>query len=357
MMNILARILSHGFAIAVVVILAVGYIYRGELFPGMELPAFLYPGTPATTEAEAPAGDVDRDEPAAEIAPAEVAGEPAAGKQAEDTPIQQPQESLEQGPADAGTAVPAAGSEPDAAAPGEPPEEIAGEEPEAMAVPVEPPAEPAGEEPLATVDTSEPEVPAVTPVDSMQQEPPVPTADIPGEPVTAVDATAPATPAATADVATPVTPAESAPAEDSQPAESAQETAGYAATPAPPADIDETTTPAVDGATDRPYQLLAMAREAFWMHDYAEAETKYRDLIALEPDNPDGYGELGNMYFTRGDWEQAADAYFKAGKLLVQAGRTEQAEVLVEVIRGLNGKQADELEALLKAASDTDRSQ
>jgi tetratricopeptide (TPR) repeat protein len=110
----------------------------------------------------------------------------------------------------------------------------------------------------------------------------------------------------------------------------------------------------VDGTTDKPYQLLAVAREAFWMHNYAEAETNYRDLIALEPDNPDGYGELGNMYFTRGNWEQAADAYFNAGKRLILAGRLQQAEVLVKVIRGLNGKQADELETLLNAASDTD---
>jgi hypothetical protein len=63
------------------------------------------------------------------------------------------------------------------------------------------------------------------------------------------------------------------------------------------------------------------------------------------------------MYFTRGNWEQAANAYFNAGKRLIQTGRIEQAEVLVKVIRGLNGKQADELEAMLKAADDTDKSQ
>ena len=40
-MNILARILSHGFAIALVVLLAIGFMYRGELFPDMPLPAFL----------------------------------------------------------------------------------------------------------------------------------------------------------------------------------------------------------------------------------------------------------------------------------------------------------------------------
>jgi hypothetical protein len=365
MMNILARILSHGFAIAVVVILAVGYIYRGELFPGMELPAFLYPGAPATTEAQAPAGDVDREEPAAEIAPAEVTGAPAS-EQAEEMARQQ---APVPGPADTGT-VSEAGSEPEGtvpddapaevteeesetmAAPGEPPAETAGEEPEAMAALGEPPAETTGEEPLATVDASEPEVPVVASVDSLQQQPPVPTEDMPAEQEATADVTAPG-----------VSAEPPAPAEDAQPAAGTQETAGAeTVTPVPPAAITGTTPPAVDTparpeATDKSYQLLAMAREAFWMHNYEEAEKKYRDLIALEPDNPDGYGELGNMYFTRGNWQQAAEAYFNAGERLIQSGRLEQAEILVEVIRGLNGKQADELEALLKAASDTDRSQ
>ena len=42
-MNNLARIVSHGFAIVVVVILGIGFIYRGQLFPDLELPDFLVP--------------------------------------------------------------------------------------------------------------------------------------------------------------------------------------------------------------------------------------------------------------------------------------------------------------------------
>ena len=40
-MKLLARILSHGFAIAVVLLLAIGLIYRGKLFPEYDLPGFL----------------------------------------------------------------------------------------------------------------------------------------------------------------------------------------------------------------------------------------------------------------------------------------------------------------------------
>ena len=61
-MNLLARILSHGFAIAIVLLLAIGLIYRGELFPDWELPEFLTLGTQTesdrtdTPAAESPAG-------------------------------------------------------------------------------------------------------------------------------------------------------------------------------------------------------------------------------------------------------------------------------------------------------------
>ncbi len=40
-MNLLARILSHGFALALVALIAVALMYRGELFPEWELPEFL----------------------------------------------------------------------------------------------------------------------------------------------------------------------------------------------------------------------------------------------------------------------------------------------------------------------------
>jgi hypothetical protein len=106
----------------------------------------------------------------------------------------------------------------------------------------------------------------------------------------------------------------------------------------------------VEPAAASSYELLAAAREAFWLRDYETAENKYRQLIVMEPDNPDGYGELGNMYFSQGKWEQAATAYFDAGTRLVAEGQLEQASQLVDVIRGLDGSQADELNELITAA-------
>jgi Tetratricopeptide repeat len=104
-------------------------------------------------------------------------------------------------------------------------------------------------------------------------------------------------------------------------------------------------------AEAKPYELLAAAREAFWMHNYDDAEKNYRALTELEPKNPDGYGELGNMYFSQGRWDEAAAAYYEAGTRLITEGRLEAARELVNVIRGLNGKQADELEKLVTSAA------
>ena len=67
-MNLFARIMSHGFALAVVAMLAIGLIYRGELFPDMELPAFLQVERLAKDSREAPA------ETGSDVQPAQAAG-------------------------------------------------------------------------------------------------------------------------------------------------------------------------------------------------------------------------------------------------------------------------------------------
>ena len=101
------------------------------------------------------------------------------------------------------------------------------------------------------------------------------------------------------------------------------------------------------------YQLLASAREAYWLRDYQTAEDFYRRMIADDPDNPDGYGELANMYFNQGNWEAAASAYYEAGSRLVKAGLLAPARELVDVIRGLNGPQADALDQEVQAAHES----
>jgi len=104
-----------------------------------------------------------------------------------------------------------------------------------------------------------------------------------------------------------------------------------------------------------PYRLLAAAREAYWLRDYATAEEKYLAMIKLDPDNPDGHGELGNMYFSEGKWDLAAAAYFEAGKRMADEGLLSEARELVDVIKGLQGSQAAELEQYIAGKTPTDQ--
>jgi len=354
-MNILARILSHGFAIAVVAILAVGYIYRGELFPGMELPAFLYPPestqsgageTPGATTAEvAPEGSVTESvEEAPDIqdmsgtpeyqvteaeegipAPAEVRTE---GTDTGSTvPAIQPARELQPPPVSAGGITQVPGM-PDVAGPAQEAEEIPPPVSGETGVQTSLVPEEAGEQPsMVPAEEAGEQLPVV------EEEPPV------ASPVEEVPSPG-------------SMPPEMLTGEGEMPAETAEPQAAAGDIPAPGPEITGETTgmPATAGTGGGDaYHLLAAAREAFWMHDYDEAEANYLKLIELEPDNPDGYGELGNMYFTQGKWDAAATAYFRAGTNLVSSGHIQQAELLVQVIRGLDGNQADELDKLIAA--------
>ena len=76
-------------------------------------------------------------------------------------------------------------------------------------------------------------------------------------------------------------------------------------------------------------------------------------MIDLDPSNPDGFGELGNMYFSQGKWELASATYFEAGKRLADEGLLEQARQLVDVLKGLQGPQAKTLEKYIADKSTT----
>ena len=423
-MNILARILSHGFAIALVLLLAIGFMYRGELFPDMPIPGFLGIEKPATDETEpATAADTDTAGPEAESLTApdvatETATETAPVAAA---PATEPAEDAGSEPPPAGDTEPdtdtAVGTEMPAVVP-----EAESREPEAetvIPVPAMPETDPGStseadmQESVAetsqaveegtAVDESVAEaadaiagavVPAPPPATDETVSLDAPADTTAPEDTSAVEAAAPATePAApetapaqeeavdrpAAEEAAPVPPAtdadatiESAPAAESPAGDSSAE-------PVPPAaDIAEQTAvaddtepaeitapgvgaapPAMDTAApaatslqttldmSRPYHVLAAAREAYWLRNLEEAETLYRQLIALEPENPDGYGELGNLYFAQGRWEDAASTYFEAGKRLAHSGHIQEARNLLEVIRGLNSPQADELAGII----------
>jgi tetratricopeptide (TPR) repeat protein len=105
-----------------------------------------------------------------------------------------------------------------------------------------------------------------------------------------------------------------------------------------PTDEETAVTPA-----ERAKTMLADARQAYWLQDYAGAEKHYRALAALQPDNPEPHGELGNLYYSQGKWKEAGAAYYEAALRLLRAGNRTQAMRLYRVIMGLDPESAEKL--------------
>ena len=318
-MKLLARILSHGFAIAIVLLLAVGLIYRGELFPEYNLPELLDIGKLAKQKEKATTAQAEEETP-----------EPETSTSAQATPDDrsQPPGSESQG---------VSGADRDAAGTTAMPDSPAAiEEPDAIR------REPSTEtetQPSSGMESATAPVVIVEEVEEVteNQEGTAGSAPVAPEPATnaqSQDSELPESAAPAMDMSEPAVVSG-----DEAPAAAAQPESGEADTAKPPAKQQENA-----------YALLAAAREAYWLREYEVAESKYQALIRLEPDNPDGYGELGNMYFSQGQWDEAASAYYEAGARLVQQGLLDQAEELVAVIRGLNGDHADVLQEKINAA-------
>jgi hypothetical protein len=356
-MNLLARILSHGFALAVVVLLGVALMYRGDLFPEWQLPEFLVIEDDTSSGAD-DASPVPEDTAtaSAETAVTEPAEAPQVDVVAQDAvpPVDEAVTDMdvttaEPGPVDAAVVEDVVDTE---AAPEEPVVVMTDKAPEAAAmtgadITASVPDEADVAAPHDNADSDQTEATLATP----------PAGDTTSEDVTEQAEDTPLTPSVTdtdttsegvtEQVESPV-PEAAAPMPVADPvAEPDPESE-----PEPePAVAEMPVAPAGDGDGKNAYALLAAAREAYWLHDFEMAETHYQQLIQMEPDNPDGYGELGNMYFAQGQWEQAAAAYYEAGVRLLEAGKAVQARQMVDVIRGLNGVQADELEKQINAAN------
>ena len=345
-MSLFARILSHGFALVVVVLLGLGLVYRGDLFPDMELPEFLAferaadSGTNEMTDSVTPGETMSADDgqvpgSAVQSSVADAAGsvQDTLSETADKTTagsIVAPADEAPASPLEDSTRVPATMAD-DMSAGDAGDVDVEGEAD--TVVPETPVAVPAADEPAVT-DTQ--------------------TRAAPPMPVAAADM-----PAGEADLAVPATTAVISSEPGGQagaatdPASAVSEQVEPSAVVGSPAKSQQSVskTLAAGKPAESPYRLLAAAREAYWLRDYATAEEKYRALIDLDPTNPDGFGELGNMYFSQGRWEQASATYFEAGKRLADEGLLGQANQLVDVLKGLQGTQAQALEKYIAGKS------
>lgn len=366
-MNLIARILSHAFAILIVLLLAVGFVYRGDLFPEFDIPEYLSlekaESTTPVEEQAAEAAAVAKPEtvPAGsepETPPAMPAGEmPPVEQPAPEPSVTEPQESIPSaGPevVEEATAETAGEAVPEKAPVGIPAEAAAPAAAEAEGI-AEPPAtlvQPVTESAVEQVEeTASDQGVTATRADETGAPASVVT-PVPAEPAaaesTGTGVITPSVEAGQPPEAVTAIPAieETVPAPEAAPVPESAETV-----PEPvPAAPEVATAEDQETAAMSPYQLLAKAREAFWLRDYEAAEKYYLALTRREPDNPDGFGELANMYFSQGKWEEATAAYYETGIRLINEGLLEHAGQMVEVIRGLNGTQADDLEQKIDAA-------
>ena len=381
-MENLARIISHGFAVVVVLLLGIGFIYRGELFPELELPDFLVPESGKTADAGA-TSDQTRTEsevtrqvvagtaiepassaspsiptattettaresgaatPAATMAPAQEGNQVVEGaavapvpRQEEDTVVVT-EAAVEVAQAPANETTPASVAEAPVTAEAE-----VGDESEAgrSAFPESVPKEDSSGESVVEPSVVVPAPDTTVQTDKLTAESPI-TPRIVREPGPQSGAQIPAVgeQATTSETASDVT-------------QEPREPNAVTGAEISPSEVETGPSSAKSASEVKPYELLAAAREAFWLHNYEDAEKNYRALTELEPENPDGYGELGNMYFSQGRWDEAAAEYYEAGIRLVSEGRLDAARELVNVIRGLNGKQADDLDKLISSAATT----
>ena len=82
--------------------------------------------------------------------------------------------------------------------------------------------------------------------------------------------------------------------------------------------------------------LLQKARRAYWNDQLNKPKSLYLAYIDLDQENPDGYGELGNLLGTAGELDEAARMYGRAAELLMQQNRHEEAEQLRQVLDSIS---------------------
>jgi hypothetical protein len=110
-----------------------------------------------------------------------------------------------------------------------------------------------------------------------------------------------------------------------------------------------------DAATEKPAsstrELWISAREEYHRGNIDESIRKYQQVIANSSDNYDAYGELGNVYMSRGKYREAASAYFEAASILVKLGHAGRAKSLLPTLGRLDRSRAEELNQLISAST------
>ncbi len=92
---------------------------------------------------------------------------------------------------------------------------------------------------------------------------------------------------------------------------------------------------------------LFMARQAYWDKNYADSIYLYRQLIQQNSENPDYLGELGNVYYSLNDTENASKLYYQSAIILMNQNQPERAELLIAPIIAMNRQLGEKLRSVL----------
>jgi tetratricopeptide (TPR) repeat protein len=98
-------------------------------------------------------------------------------------------------------------------------------------------------------------------------------------------------------------------------------------------------------------ELWISAREEFHRGNIDVSIRNYKEVIATSADNYDAYGELGNVYLSRGSQKEAAEAYFAAAAILVKTGQIDRAQSLLPMLGRLDRAKAEELNRLIRRSA------
>lgn len=84
------------------------------------------------------------------------------------------------------------------------------------------------------------------------------------------------------------------------------------------------------------YDRLLLARKAYWDNNYADAIYSYQQLIQENSNNPDYLGELGNIYYSLNDNQNASRLYYQAALVFINQNQPDRARQLVAPVIAMN---------------------
>ena len=96
---------------------------------------------------------------------------------------------------------------------------------------------------------------------------------------------------------------------------------------------------------------LLLARKAYWDKNYSESIRLYQRLIEQDDKNADYFGELGNIYYSLNDDQNASRAFYRAAMILIEQNQPQDAARLLSPIKAMNRGLGDQLERQLRQSS------